>query len=103
MRKWILFITLGVIFVAILTSAKDKDQKPFGIDVSHHNGKIAWQKVPNVEFVYVKATEGATYVDPMFRLNIKGAKSRKLPGIPKNVDIDVFRKDKSINDIMLKK
>jgi len=34
--------------------------------VSHHNGNINWEQVPeDVEFVYVKATEGATYVDPL--------------------------------------
>ena len=31
-----------------------------------------------MEFVYIKATEGATYVDPMFQQNIKGAKAKKL-------------------------
>ena len=37
------------------------------MDVSHHNGKIDWEKVKKYHhplFVYVKATEGATYVDP---------------------------------------
>lgn len=46
-----------------------------GIDVSHHQGKINWDEVAkdNVDFVYIKATEGATYTDPCFHENMKGA------------------------------
>lgn len=46
-----------------------------GIDVSHHQGKINWAEVSRekIEFVYIKATEGATYTDPMFHTNIAGA------------------------------
>ena len=47
----------------------------YGIDVSHHQGRIDWDAVPrDVEFVYVKATEGATYVDPMYERNIREAR-----------------------------
>lgn len=49
-----------------------------GIDVSHHNGKIDWEKVksecPDLKFVYIKCTEGATYVDPEFKVNAKAAR-----------------------------
>lgn len=48
-----------------------------GIDVSRHQGTIDWTTVkkslPDLAFVYVKCTEGATYVDPMFRTNTAGA------------------------------
>lgn len=46
------------------------------IDVSHHQGKIDWEVVAQnleADFVYVKATEGASYIDPRFRENIEGA------------------------------
>ncbi|MBE6252314.1 MAG: glycosyl hydrolase family 25 [Bacteroidales bacterium] len=50
-----------------------------GIDVSHHQGDIDWKKVkeaqPKLAFVYVKCTEGKSYVDPMFRKNAEGAAS----------------------------
>ena len=51
-----------------------------GIDVSHYQKNIDWEKVANagVDFVYIKATEGATYVDPMFKKNIEGAKKAKI-------------------------
>ncbi len=48
-----------------------------GIDVSHHQGKINWKKVKqsrtDLAFVYVKATEGKTYIDPRFTANARGA------------------------------
>lgn len=48
-----------------------------GIDVSNHQGRIDWDKVAkdeNVQFVYIKATEGATYVSPTFEQNIQEAR-----------------------------
>ena len=53
-----------------------------GIDVSHHNGKIDWKKVkqefPDLKFVYIKCTEGATYVDPDYLDNAKGARAQNF-------------------------
>ena len=51
-----------------------------GIDVSHHQGTIDWKKVkqaqPELEFVYVKCSEGKTYVDPQFIVNARGFGTR---------------------------
>lgn len=44
-----------------------------GIDVSNHQGKIDWEKVAadtKIQFVYIKATEGATHVDKSYAHNI---------------------------------
>jgi GH25 family lysozyme M1 (1,4-beta-N-acetylmuramidase) len=45
----------------------------YGIDVSHNNGTVDWGKVPtadpNNSFVFIKATEGVGYVDPMCLTN----------------------------------
>ena len=51
----------------------------YGIDVSHHQGKINWEKVKSwkekeIKFVYIKATEGGTHVDSMYEKNIEGAR-----------------------------
>lgn len=78
MRKWLSLLTVGVLLTIIPLFAQDNKKESFGIDVSHHNGKINWKQVPDVDFVYVKATEGATYVDPMYKQNIKGARAKKL-------------------------
>lgn len=48
-----------------------------GIDVSNHQGKIDWEKVAtdkNIQFVYIKATEGATYIDKSYERNITEAR-----------------------------
>ena len=52
-----------------------------GIDVSHHQGVIEWPAVAaegKVKFVYVKATEGSTHVDPFYRRNVEGAREQGI-------------------------
>jgi GH25 family lysozyme M1 (1,4-beta-N-acetylmuramidase) len=46
-----------------------------GIDVSHWQGSINWTSVRNsgVEFAFMKATQGTTYVDPTFAANAQNA------------------------------
>ena len=51
----------------------------YGLDVSHHQGKIKWENVKQwknkkISFIYLKATEGATYVDKTYKSNFEGAK-----------------------------
>jgi lysozyme len=55
----------------------------YGIDVSHHQENIDWQKVANnttpiVKFVFIKATQGETYIDPMFSENWKSVSDTKI-------------------------
>jgi len=51
-----------------------------GIDVSHYQGDIDFEKVEGtgLGFVYVKATEGITYVDPRYHENVKKLNNTKL-------------------------
>lgn len=52
-----------------------------GIDVSHHQGVIDWKKVSadkKVEFVYIKATEGGSWIDQQYKYNIKEARKAGL-------------------------
>jgi lysozyme len=54
----------------------DRGEFPiWGIDVSHHQGKIDWQLLTseNVAFAYIKATECGDFKDPLFRLNWREA------------------------------
>ncbi len=53
------------------TEPADPRAKPrtvLGIDASHHQGTIDWEAVAgdDIEFAYLKATEGTTYTDPTF-------------------------------------
>jgi lysozyme len=52
----------------------------FGLDASHHQGEIDWQKIDAdlYKFVYLKATEGETFRDKRFLENYQGAKKRGL-------------------------
>src|SRR5689334_1580650 len=51
-----------------------------GIDVSHYQGVIDWNQVAEAgtAFVFIKATEGTSYVDPQFQDNWSGAKAAGL-------------------------
>lgn len=66
--------TLGLIatLVAGSTATTGNSSSIHGIDVSHFNGTINWSAVPKSEaaFVYHKATQGATYKDPMLSANM---------------------------------
>jgi len=47
-----------------------------GIDISSHQGDIDWEKVSGdeaIRFVYIKATEGATYRSPHYGYNLTHA------------------------------
>lgn len=52
-------------------------EKRFGIDVSHYQGRINWDMVaadPNVSYAYLKATEGAGYLDDTYLYNLREAR-----------------------------
>lgn len=47
-----------------------------GIDISDHQKRIDWPEVAkdkNIKYVYIKATEGATYVSNLYRYNLENA------------------------------
>jgi lysozyme len=52
----------------------------YGVDVSNHQGEIDWAAVAgdDIEFAYIKATEGGDFVDPWFERNWEGAQSAGL-------------------------
>src|SRR5690348_641437 len=51
-----------------------------GIDVSAHQGQVDWAAVAGdgVSSAYLKATEGATFQDPAFATNWRGARAAGL-------------------------
>ncbi len=60
---------------------RDKEAKYDGIDISSHQGYIDWEKVSSdkdIRFVYIKATEGATYRSPHYAHNITQARRNGL-------------------------
>ncbi len=51
-----------------------------GIDVSHHNGDVDFQKVRDAgyDFVYLKTTQDNDFIDPMFATNLERARAAGL-------------------------
>ncbi len=51
-----------------------------GIDISHHQGDIDWNKLrkENISFVFIKATEGGDFKDKKFQDNLENAKNNGL-------------------------
>lgn len=50
---------------------------PDGVDVSHHQGKIDWQRLSqdtSIQFAYIKATEGTSWKDNRFERNVREAR-----------------------------
>lgn len=88
-RLWVIALSIAVCLCAQAQADHIEDYVPqhympeiyHGIDVSNHQGRIDWKTVSkdgNVQFVYIKATEGATYVSPTFESNIKEARKAGL-------------------------
>jgi lysozyme len=58
----------------------------YGIDVSHHNGRIDWAMVREkgrinknpITFAFIKATEGKTLKDKNYKANFRGAKKANI-------------------------
>lgn len=51
-----------------------------GVDVSHYQGEIDWDVLTtqDIQFAYIKATEGSSHVDERFAENYRGAKQTGL-------------------------
>ena len=73
----ILFLHLQVGFALADTQTNTADNPPshwtHGLDISHHQGTVDWQKVfsTNAKFIYLKATDGVTYLDPSYLKHIQ--------------------------------
>ncbi|CAM4131249.1 glycoside hydrolase family 25 protein [Pseudoalteromonas byunsanensis] len=79
----ILCIKRPVLFPASILQTENRDFSGgvYGIDVSHDQGKVDWQKVASsgIQFVYLKATDGITYHDPKYFDNLAAIKNTSLP------------------------
>jgi lysozyme len=63
------------------TFSPDRGRYPVrGIDVSHHQGRIDWERVAadDVAFAVIKATEGGDHIDDAFAANLRAARAAGL-------------------------
>lgn len=82
--KWLGRTILGALLLVLLglffyLMGGQKGHK--GIDVSHHQGNIDWEtvgKAGDLEFVFLKATEGLQTRDDTFERNLHGARNARL-------------------------
>jgi lysozyme len=80
-RLWIAGAVAGAALLAIATPIALGAWNPLtenyvqGVDVSAHQGGIDWDALAraNVRFAYIKASEGAMFVDPRFAANWRDA------------------------------
>ncbi|MHA8103809.1 glycoside hydrolase family 25 protein [Aquirufa nivalisilvae] len=49
-----------------------------GLDLSHHNGKIMYEGLDSLDFVFLKASEGTTLIDRDFENHYKGFKEKGI-------------------------
>lgn len=77
-----LLLLVGIIAnIQLAASGLTAQVRTRGIDVSKYQGNINWTKVAKdstIKFVYIKATEGTSIQDPMYRTNITKAKKAGL-------------------------
>lgn len=77
-RKKVIVLAIIGLLVVIIGAYLYRDYawkvgQAYGVDLSHHNTVSDWNKV-KVDFMYLKATEGASYKDPKFNYYVKNAK-----------------------------
>lgn len=80
-----MFLNILIVLNFLFLNDSDKsmqkgDTLVYGIDISNHQGAIDWSKVKSwegrpIQFIYIKATEGATFQDKSYAKNVTGAKS----------------------------
>ena len=84
------FVFFCLVFVLIKTQRKTTSrvrghQDPWqmasdydvrGLDLSHHNGKILYEGLDTLDFVFLKATEGTTHIDRDFETHYEGFKDQ---------------------------
>ncbi len=64
----------------LLNNPSRNDYPVRGIDVSSYQGEIDWRVIAaqGIDFAFIKATEGSSYVDPNFAANLSGAEKTDL-------------------------
>lgn len=63
---------------AIKINVPDENRYPVrGVDVSEYQGQIDWPRLAEqgMQFAFIKATEGSSYVDPFFQSNWQGTEA----------------------------
>ena len=80
-------VVLGLVFamliyngVILLNNPSEKEYPVRGVDVSSYQGEIDWEILSkeNIDFAFIKATEGSTHIDKYFKNNFSNALKTNL-------------------------
>lgn len=81
----LIFIIFIVVFVLwyygiIIFNAPSKKYEVKGVDVSAYQGDIDWNTLSKqgIEFAFIKATEGSSFIDEKFNINYQNASKTNL-------------------------
>ena len=81
------FVTVVAVFGALVLNGKimfnnpSEEEYPIrGVDVSEYQGKIDWKLLSEqgIDFAFIKATEGSSYVDEYFEYNFENSQKTDL-------------------------
>lgn len=66
--------------IILLNNPSREDFPVRGVDVSNYQGEIDWQKLSgeDIQFAFIKATEGSGYVDDKFTQNYENAQKTNI-------------------------
>ncbi|MBQ4140823.1 MAG: glycoside hydrolase family 25 [Clostridia bacterium] len=76
-----LIVSILIYFGVILLNNPSREEYPVtGVDVSTYQGSIDWETLSSqeIDFVFIKATEGSSLVDPRFSENFAKAQEQDL-------------------------
>lgn len=78
-KIWLLLVGLAIISCQVDTKRKN-DYIVQGIDVSHYQKDVDWEKVAaqNLQFTFIKSTEGLEFKDSLFVKNWANSKKANL-------------------------
>lgn len=64
----------------LFTFPQDADDGVYGVDISHHNGKVDWKLLATskVKFAYIKASQGLNFRDPNFDANWRASDNAQM-------------------------
>lgn len=79
----IIFIVIFILWyygIIIFNAPSEKIYKVKGVDVSSYQGDIDWNILSKqrIEFAFIKATEGSSFVDEKFNINCENASKTNL-------------------------
>lgn len=79
----VLAIVTGFLFykgIIRINTPSEIDYPVRGIDLSSYQGEVDWEVLSkqNIDFAFIKATEGSTHVDPNYKYNIENAAKTHL-------------------------